>query len=283
MVGTHRNIDEVDVVNEAPHLAPRTSHVGGEPLFEMRGVDAGYGPISVLRSVSLAVHPGEIVTLIGANGAGKTTTLMCASGIHRVAAGRVRFLGEDIHGLPACEIVRRGLAQVPEGRKIFPRLSVLENLRLGAFTRRDAREIAAGVERAFALFPILGERRHQAGGTLSGGEQQMLAIGRALMSRPRMLLMDEPSMGVAPLLVLKIFATIRELNREGLAVLLVEQNARLALKLAGRGYVMETGAVVLEDRAERLLVDPRVREAYLGEGPEAGNGPEVRKSGGPEV
>ncbi len=233
-------------------------------LLELTQVVAGYGPIRVLKGVSLNVRAGEIVTLIGANGAGKTTTLMCISGIHRLAAGSVTFAGEALDRLPAHQIVRRGLAQVPEGRKIFPRLSVAENLMLGAFTRNSS-GIPADLERVYQLFPLLAERRRQAGGTLSGGEQQFLAIGRALMSRPRLLLMDEPSMGVAPLLVEKIFAAIRALNRDGLAVLLVEQNARLALGLAARGYVLETGSMVLTDRADRLLDHPRVREAYLGE------------------
>jgi branched-chain amino acid transport system ATP-binding protein len=233
-------------------------------LLELDQLAAGYGPIRVLKGVSLSVRAGEIVTLIGANGAGKTTTLMCISGIHRLTGGSVRFQGAPIHQLPAHEIVRLGCAQVPEGRKIFPRLSVLENLALGAFTR-DQAGIPGDLERVFQLFPLLAERRRQPGGTLSGGEQQMLAIGRALMSRPRLLLMDEPSMGVAPLLVAKIFAAIRALNRDGLAVLLVEQDARLALGLAARGYVLETGCMVLTDRAERLLDHPRVREAYLGE------------------
>lgn len=234
-------------------------------LLELDKVDAGYGPIHALHQISLTVRSGEIVTLIGCNGAGKTTTLLCCSGIVRASGGAIRFKGEAIHEQPAHLIVRRGLAQVPEGRKIFPRLTVVENLRLGAFTRDDPREIADGIDHAYSLFPILAERRHQTGGTLSGGEQQMLAIGRALMSKPQVLLMDEPSMGVAPLLVLKIFDTIRTLNREGLAVLLVEQNARLALKLAHRGYVIETGRIVMEDAADRLLADPKVQEAYLGE------------------
>ncbi len=245
-----------------PHTAHRTPH---DVLLALDAVDAGYGPIRALHGISLKVFSGEIVTLIGGNGAGKTTTLLCCSGIVRPSAGTIRFRGEAIHGEAAHNIVRRGIAQVPEGRKIFPRLSVLENLRLGAFTRSDPAEIAASIDHAFTLFPILAERRHQAGGTLSGGEQQMLAIGRALMSKPQVLLMDEPSMGVAPLLVLKIFETIRTLNAEGLSVLLVEQNARLALKLAHRAYVIETGRIVAEDTAEKLLSDPKVREAYLGE------------------
>jgi branched-chain amino acid transport system ATP-binding protein len=233
-------------------------------LLELSGVVAGYGAISVLKGISLRVEAGEIVTLIGANGAGKTTTLMCISGVRPLTSGTIHFAGAAIAGLPAHEIVRCGVAQVPEGRKIFPRLTVLENLTMGAFTRRDG-GVAGDLERILQLFPVLAERRRQLGGTLSGGEQQMLAIGRALMSRPRLLIMDEPSMGVAPLLVAKIFETIGRLNRDGLAVLLVEQNARLALKLARRGYVLETGTMVLTDRAERLLDHPRVREAYLGE------------------
>ena len=249
-----------------PNAERRTPNTpSSEVLLELANIDAGYGSIRALHGVSLTVHPGEIVTLIGGNGAGKTTTLLCCSGIVRATAGTIRFRGEAISREPAHAIVARGLAQVPEGRKIFPRLTVLENLRLGAFTRNDAKEIAAGIDHAFTLFPILGERRHQPGGTLSGGEQQMLAITRALMSKPTLLLMDEPSMGVAPLLVLKIFETIKTLNREGLSVLLVEQNASLALKLAHRGYVLETGRIVAEDTASALLSDPKVREAYLGE------------------
>ncbi len=235
-------------------------------LLSLEGVRAGYGPIEVLKGISLEVRSGEIATLIGSNGAGKTTTLMCIAGILPLRAGRIRFAGEDLCGIPAHRLVGRGLAQVPEGRKIFPRFSVLENLEMGAFTRRDRAGIAADLERVLALFPQLAERRSQAGGTLSGGEQQMLAIGRALMSRPRMLLMDEPSMGIAPILAARIFEAVRELNREGMTILLVEQNASQALRLADRGWVMETGSVILNDRAAVLLEDPRVRESYLGEG-----------------
>ena len=242
----------------------------GQPLLELADVHAGYGPITVLKGIALRVMPGEIVTLIGANGAGKTTTLRCISGLLAPAAGTISFRGAALRGRPAHAIVQGGLAHVPEGRRIFPRLSVLENLRIGAYAQADPAIIAAGLERAFALFPILAERRHQAGGTLSGGEQQMLAITRALMSRPALLLMDEPSMGVAPLLVQRIFAAIRELNREGLAVLLVEQNARMALQLAARGYVMETGRIVAAAPSAELLDDPKVRAAYLGE---EGSGP----------
>jgi branched-chain amino acid transport system ATP-binding protein len=236
-----------------------------EPLLRLEDVHAGYGPIEVLKGVALEVNAGEIVTMIGANGAGKTTTLMCVSGIVRVRSGVIVFDGEAVHRVPASELVRRGLAQVPEGRKIFPRLTVRENLEMGAFTRDDPDGIAQDLEKAFALFPILRERQAQLGGTLSGGEQQMLAISRALMSRPKMLLMDEPSMGIAPVLVLKIFEAIRELNRQGLTILLVEQNARQALKVAHRGYVLETGQIVLSDKAAALATHARVREAYLGE------------------
>jgi len=228
-------------------------------------VRAGYGAIEVLKDVSLHVNAGEIVTLIGSNGAGKTTTLMCVCGVLRARAGRILFDGSDLAGMPAHEIVRLGLAQSPEGRKIFPRLSVLENLEMGAFTRTDRDGVRADLERVIALFPILGDRRRQAGGTLSGGEQQMLAVGRAMMARPRLLLLDEPSLGLAPLVVKRIFEVIGELNRQGVTILLVEQNARMALRLAHRGYVMETGRITMTDRAAALLEDQRVRSAYLGE------------------
>jgi branched-chain amino acid transport system ATP-binding protein len=234
-------------------------------MLALDQVRAGYGPIEVLKGISLEVKRGEIVTIIGANGAGKTTTLMCTSAVNKVRGGRIVFDGAEIQNTPANKLVAKGLAQVPEGRKIFPRLTVLENLEMGAFLRNDAPGIQQDLEKVYALFPVLRERQAQLGGTLSGGEQQMLAIGRALMSRPKMLLMDEPSMGIAPLLVLKIFDAIRELNRQGMTVLLVEQNARLALKLAHRGYVLETGEIVMTDQASTLLTHPRVREAYLGE------------------
>lgn len=234
-------------------------------LLEVTDLHAGYGPIEVLKGVSLTVDAGEIVTVIGANGAGKTTTLMTVSGCVRGRDGSVRFDGQELTGVPAHEIVRRGLAQSPEGRKIFPRLTVLENLEMGAFTRTDKAGVRADIDRQFDHFPILKQRQKQLGGTLSGGEQQMLAIARALMSRPKLLLLDEPSLGLAPMVVLKIFEVIRDLNREGVSVLLVEQNARLALKLAHRGYVMETGAITAADRADVLLNDPRIQAAYLGE------------------
>ncbi len=212
------------------------------PLLQINAAFAGYGAIEVLKNVSLEVQPGEIVTIIGANGAGKTTTLMCASGVNRLRAGSIIFQGQPIDHLPPHEIVRRGLCQSPEGRKIFPRLSVLENLQLGAITRNDRSAIARDLDHVYSLFPILRERSKQLGGTLSGGEQQMLAVGRALMSRPKLLLLDEPSLGLAPLIVAKIFDVIRTLNQDGIAVLLVEQNARMALKVAHRGYVLETAA-----------------------------------------
>ena len=234
-------------------------------MLELEDLRAGYGNIEALHGISLSVGEGEIVTLIGANGAGKTTTLMTISGCVRARSGAIRFRGRDISGLPPHEIVALGLVQSPEGRKIFPRLSVAENLEMGAFTRRDPDGIAADQNRVFELFPILGERRRQPGGTLSGGEQQMLAIARALMARPKLLLLDEPSLGLAPLVVSRIFEVIRELNREGATILLVEQNAQMALKAAHRGYVLETGTIAMADAADKLLADPRVRSAYLGD------------------
>ena len=237
-----------------------------EPLLSLSAVHTSYGNIEALHGIDLVVYPGEIVCLIGANGAGKTTTLMSISGCVKTRSGTIRFDGKDITQMPSDRIVRLGLAQSPEGRKIFPRLTVLENLEMGAFSRDDKAGIAADIERVIALFPILGERRHQAGGTLSGGEQQMLAVGRAMMSRPKLLLLDEPSLGLAPLIVLKIFEVIKTLNAEGTTILLVEQNARMALRHSHRGYVLETGAITMADKADVLLADPRVQAAYLGEG-----------------
>ncbi len=221
----------------------------------------------MLHRLSLTVNRGEIVTMIGANGAGKTTTLMCISGVVKARGGRIVFDGRDLVAdrVPAHNIVRLGLAQSPEGRKIFPRLTVLENLQMGAFTRTDADGVKADIEKAFAMFPILQKRQAQAGGLLSGGEQQMLAIARALMARPKLLLLDEPSLGLAPQIVVQIFDVIKELNRQGMSVLLVEQNARMALKVAHRGYVLETGRITFTDKADVLLNDPRIRAAYLGE------------------
>ena len=234
-------------------------------LLRLDEIRAGYGPIEVLKGISLEVNEGEIVTMIGANGAGKTSTLSCISGVNRVRQGRIVFRGDEIQNRPAHRIVALGISQSPEGRKIFPRLTVLENLQMGAFTRRDPAEIRQDLERAFTLFPILKEREVQAGGTLSGGEQQMLAVARALMSRPKLLLLDEPSLGLAPMICIKIFDVVRELNREGTTVLLVEQNARMALKLAHRGYVLETGTILKSGPADQLLNDPKIKDAYLGE------------------
>jgi len=237
------------------------------PLLDVRDLEAGYGAIHVLHRISLTVERGEIVAMIGANGAGKTTTLMCLSGIVKPKAGAIVFDGRDLVAdrVPAHEIVRLGLAQSPEGRKIFPRLTVLENLQMGAYTRTDAGGIADDIEKSFKMFPILRERQHQPGGLLSGGQQQMLAIARALMARPKLLLLDEPSLGLAPQIVVQIFDVIRDLNRQGVSILLVEQNARMALKVAHRGYVLETGRIAFSDKADVLLNDPRIRAAYLGE------------------
>lgn len=249
----------------APPPAPAPADAA--PLLLLENVEAGYGPINVLHRLCLTVYPGEIVAIIGANGAGKTTTLLAISGIVPARAGRILFLGRDLvaENIPPHDIVRLGLAHAPEGRKIFPRLTVRENLDMGAFTRRDPDGIAADLEKVFSLFPILRQRQHQLGGLLSGGEQQMLAIARALMARPRLLLLDEPSLGLAPQIVVQIFEVIRELNRQGVSVLLVEQNARMALKNAHRGYVLETGRITLTGTGEQLLHDPRVRAAYLGD------------------
>ncbi|HTN75974.1 MAG TPA: ABC transporter ATP-binding protein [Pirellulaceae bacterium] len=236
-------------------------------MLSLEKVQAKYGVIEALHDISLVVNEGEIVTVIGSNGAGKTTMLSSISGIHKASSGVIRFAGQEIQSRAAHEIVRLGICQSPEGRKIFPRLSVLENLRMGAFTRRDQSGIQTDIEKAFQLFPILQQRQTQLGGTLSGGEQQMLAIARALMGRPKLLLLDEPSLGLAPLIVLQILDVIRKLNQgpERVSVLLVEQNARLALKLAHRAYVVETGRITIEGPAADLLNDARVQEAYLGE------------------
>lgn len=236
-----------------------------QPILELKGVHTSYGVIEVLKGISIKVEPKQIVTVIGANGAGKTTTLMTISGCVPIQKGEILFNGQPIHRTPAHQILKMGLAQSPEGRKIFPRLTVKENLEMGAFTRNDKAGIQQDIEKAYHLFPILKDRQKQLGGTLSGGEQQMLAIARALMSRPKMLLLDEPSLGLAPMIILKIFDAIQELNREGMSVLLVEQNARLALKIAHWGYVLETGSVTMSAAAQELLHDPRVQAAYLGE------------------
>ncbi|MFT3854650.1 MAG: ABC transporter ATP-binding protein [Ilumatobacteraceae bacterium] len=235
-------------------------------LLEVDDVRVHYGRIEALRGVSFQVDEGEIVTLIGANGAGKSTTLRMLSGIRNVTSGRVRFDGRDITRMPAHERPTVGICQSPEGRGIFPGMTVLENLDMGAYARKDRKSAAyrADLDRVFELFPRLAERRDQAGGSMSGGEQQMLAIGRALMARPRVLLLDEPSMGLAPMLIAQIFDIITEINAQGTTVLLVEQNAAQALKRAHRAYVLETGRIVKSDDAHNLLDDPAVRAAYLG-------------------
>ncbi|NPV29427.1 MAG: ABC transporter ATP-binding protein [Firmicutes bacterium] len=237
---------------------------GVAPLLVLEDVHVSYGAIRAVKGINLVVGEGEVVTLIGANGAGKSTTLRAISGIVRAASGRILFQNEDLTRVPPHEIVRRGIAQVPEGRRVFANLTVLENLEMGAFARKDKKGIKSDLERVLARFPRLQERRRQVAGTLSGGEQQMLAIGRALMARPRLLLLDEPSMGLAPLLVREIFTIIQEINREGTTVLLVEQNARLALQIAHRAYVLETGRIVLEGPAGELAEREEVKKAYLG-------------------
>jgi len=234
-------------------------------LLSVRGLEVAYGGIRAVKGIDLEVRSGELVALIGANGAGKTSTLKALSGLLRPAAGRIDYDGAEVTGKPAYHLVRRGLAMVPEGRGVFPRLTVAENLAMGAYIRNDKAAIARDFDRAYALFPRLAERRGQLSGTLSGGEQQMLAMARALMGRPRLLLLDEPSMGLAPLMVQKIFETVRTVAAEGVTMLLVEQNARLALETSSRAYVMESGCIVLADDAKSLLSNPQVRHAYLGE------------------
>jgi len=233
-------------------------------ILEVENVHTYYGNIHALKGVSLIVEEGEIITLIGANGAGKTTTLNTISGLLRPREGHIRLDGEDLSAYKPHEIVVKGVVQVPEGRRVFARLTVMENLEMGAYTRRDKDGIAEDLERVFALFPRLEERKNQVAGTLSGGEQQMLAIARGLMARPRVLLLDEPSMGLAPVLVDSIFDTIKQLHEAGTTILLVEQNARMALQVADRGYVLQSGEVVLSDTAENLRENEMVRKVYLG-------------------
>ena len=233
-------------------------------MLEISGVDTYYGSIQALHNISLYISEGEIVTLIGANGAGKTTTLMTICGVVPPHSGSIRFRDKPIHYMPASQIVRLGICQVPEGRLIFPQLTVMENLDLGAYLRKDKVGIAEDLAYIFDLFPILAERRNQSGGTLSGGEQQMLAISRALMARPRLLLLDEPSLGLAPIIISQIFEIIKQVNQHGTTIFLVEQNANQALKVANRGYVMENGRIIMEDNAENLLANEAVRKAYLG-------------------
>jgi branched-chain amino acid transport system ATP-binding protein len=235
-------------------------------LLELENAHTYYGRVQALKGLSMSIEEGKIVTLIGANGAGKSTTLRTVSGLIRPRQGRIRFAGRSIEHMPAHEIVLAGLTQAPEGRRIFSTLTVQENLNMGAYSlANDRQAIEGNRRRVFDLFPRLAERKNQLGGTLSGGEQQMLAIGRALMARPKLLMLDEPSLGLAPMLVKAIFDTIKQINAQGVTILLVEQNARAALKLADYGYVLETGKIVLEGAAQDLLRDERVRKAYLGE------------------
>lgn len=233
-------------------------------MLKLENIHVGYGHLEVLHGISLEVRPGEIVALLGANGAGKTTTISAISGVLRTNSGRIMFQGRDITNEAPERIVALGLVQVPEGRRIFPKLTVLENLEMGAYQVKDKRLKAKGLERAFALFPRLAERRNQTGGTLSGGEQQMLAIARGLMSEPRMLLLDEPSLGLAPIVVDRIFEIIEVIRNSGTTVLLVEQNAQRSLEIADRGYILETGRIIMEDRGKALLGNPVVQASYLG-------------------
>ncbi len=241
-----------------PHAPPAAA-----VLLEVLDIHVFYGNIEAIKGVSLEIREGEIVTLIGANGAGKTTTLNAISGLLRPRSGSINYQGQALAGVPAYEVVTRGLSQSPEGRKIFPRMSVRENLEMGAFSR-PREDLKADFERVFDLFPVLRERESQPGGTLSGGEQQMLAMGRALMAGPKLLMLDEPSMGLAPMLVERIFDIVKEINAQGTTILLVEQNAHVALEISDRGYVLETGRVTLAEDASALLRNPHVREAYLG-------------------
>ena len=234
-------------------------------MLEVEGLTCRYGKVEAVRDLTIAVKQGELVTLIGANGAGKTTTLKAISGVLAPAAGRIAFLGEDITRASARRILELGIAHCPEGRRVFPHMTVAENLEMGSYLRRDSADIATDLDQLYARFPILAERRQQPAGTLSGGEQQMLAISRALMSRPRLVLFDEPSLGLAPKFVTRIFLTLRELRQEGKTILLVEQNARQALQVADTGYVMERGRIVLSGTGEALLNMPEVRRTYLGQ------------------
>jgi len=234
-------------------------------LLELIGLEVAYGGIHAVKGIDLIVRQGELVCLIGANGAGKTTTLKGITGLQPVKAGKIVYDGDDVTGKPAFQLVRKGLSMVPEGRGVFGALTIEENLAMGAYSRRDRAAIKQDIERVFGLFPRLKERHRQTAGTLSGGEQQMLAMGRAIMSRPKLLLLDEPSMGLAPLMVQKVFETVLTIAAEGVTILLIEQNAKLALEVSHRGYVMESGTITLSGDAPQLLSNPKVREAYLGE------------------
>jgi branched-chain amino acid transport system ATP-binding protein len=244
---------------------PSPAHQPGKtPLLTVDNIQTYYGAIQALKGISLEVYEGETVTLIGSNGAGKTTTLRSVSGIVPPRWGTITFQGREIQEMRGHEVAALGIAHSPEGRRIFPRMTVLENLEMGAYTRKDQSNIREDIDRVYDLFPRLKEREKQKGGTMSGGEQQMLAMGRALMARPKLLLLDEPSLGLAPVIVDKIYETVREINQQGTTILLVEQNANYALDVSSRGYVLETGNVVLSDASEKLRTDPRVQEAYLG-------------------
>jgi branched-chain amino acid transport system ATP-binding protein len=238
---------------------------GNGTILELNDVHTFYGSIEALKGISIDVREGEIVTLIGANGAGKSTTLRTINGLTRPRRGKIHFQGRDITGVAPHSIVQMGIAQSPEGRRLFPRMSVLENLQMGAFQRSDSKGILEDLDRVYSLFPRLAERKSQHAGTMSGGEQQMVAIGRALMARPKLLMLDEPSMGLAPIFVERIFDIVREINHQGTTILLVEQNALMALDVASRGYVLETGHVALADDAKKLKENPEVRKTYLGE------------------
>jgi branched-chain amino acid transport system ATP-binding protein len=239
--------------------------IAAAALLELDKLEVAYGGIHAVKGIDLVVRQGELVCLIGANGAGKTTTLKGITGLQPVKAGKIVYDGNDVTGKPAFQLVRQGLSMVPEGRGVFGALTIGENLAMGAYSRRDRKEIKRDVERVFGLFPRLKERERQTAGTLSGGEQQMLAMARAIMSRPKLLLLDEPSMGLAPLMVQKVFETVLAISGEGVTILLIEQNAKLALEVSNRGYVMESGTITLSGDARQLLSDPKVREAYLGE------------------
>jgi branched-chain amino acid transport system ATP-binding protein len=236
-----------------------------QTLLKVQGLKVAYGGIQAVKGIDLQVREGELITLIGSNGAGKTSTMKAITGSIAVLEGQIEYLGQTIRGQGAWDLVKDGLAMVPEGRGVFTRMTITENLQMGAYIRSDRAEIAADIDKVFALFPRLKERRDQLAGTMSGGEQQMLAMGRALMSRPKVLLLDEPSMGLSPIMVDKIFEVVRDVHSQGVTVLLVEQNASRALKIADRAYVMESGLLTMEGPARDLLVDPRVRAAYLGE------------------
>ena len=242
-----------------------TEATSSTPLLDVRGIDVAYGGIRAVRQLNLHVHPGELVALIGANGAGKSTTLRAICGLVPLAAGSIHYQGQSLAGQPVHSMVRQGLVMVPEGRGIFPQLTIEENLYMGAYTRTDKDGVAQDLEGVFTRFPRLAERRKQTAGTLSGGEQQMLAMGRAILSQPKLLLLDEPTMGLAPIMVDKIFEVIADISQRGVTILLIEQNARLALEVSQRGYVLESGSLMLEGPSHDLLHDPKVRAAYLGE------------------